>query len=229
MSTRLCTVAVHTPDPPATAQFWASLLDWHVTGADVTAPPDDGWDMTLRFVPESSAKEVKNRLHLDLASQSPDHQLALVSHALSLGAARVDIGQRNVPWVVLADPHGNEFCVLESRPEYATTGAMAAIVVDALDQQLLAEFWSAATGWPLMATGQVWASLRAPNGRGPWMEFIHTEEPHKTPNRVTLELMPDTSQADEVARLVELGARKRAATAKMADPEGNEFEVLRPH
>jgi hypothetical protein len=228
MSTRLCTVVVQAADPRATARFWAELLDWHQEGADVTAPPDDGCEVRLTFVPEAGQKEVKNRLHLDLASESPDHQMATVSTALSLGAARADVGQRNVPWVVLADPAGNEFCVLDSRPEYATTGALAAIVVDALDQQSLAEFWSSATGWPLVATGQVWSSLRSPNGRGPWMEFIHTEEPHKTPNRITLELRPDTSQADEVARLVELGARKLAATARMADPEGNEFEVLRP-
>ncbi len=228
MSTRLCTVVVHAADPRATARFWAELLDWRQAGAEVTAPPDDGWDMTLRFVQEDGAKEVKNRLHLDLASGSPDHQLAIVSHALSLGAVRADIGQRNVPWIVLADPAGNEFCVLEPRPEYATTGAVAAIVVDALDQQALAEFWSSATGWPLVASGQVWASLRSATGRGPWLEFIHTEEPHKTPNRVTLELMPDTDQAAEVARLVELGARKRSATGLMADPEGNEYEVLPP-
>lgn len=228
MSTRLCTVVVQAADPAAAARFWAELLDWQLDGTDLTAPPDDGWDMALRFVGESGPKEVKNRVHLDLSSESPDHQLAIVAKALSLGAVRADVGQRNVPWLVLADPAGNEFCVLEPRPEYATAGAFAAIVVDALDQQSLAEFWSAATGWPLMATGQEWSSLRSPSGRGPWFEFLHTEEPHKTPNRVTLELCPDASQADEVARLVELGARKRAATAAMADPEGNEFEVLRP-
>lgn len=227
MSTRLCNVVVEATDPAAAAAFWAELLDWQAADEIVTAPPDDGWDLTLRFVPETAPKAGKNRLHLDLASAAPDEQMATVSRALSLGAVRADIGQRNVPWVVLADPAGNEFCVLDPRPEYMSTGAIAAIVIDALDQQALAEFWSAAIGWPVMDAGAVWASLRAPHGRGPWLEFIRTEEPHRGVNRVRLELAPVSSQADEVARLVELGGRKLGATAAMADPEGNELSVLR--
>lgn len=227
MSTRLCNVVVAAPDPAVAAQFWADLLDWQATGDTVTAPPDDGWDLTLRFLPSADPKERKNRLHLDVASASPDQQMVTVSRALSLGATRADIGQRNVPWIVLADPAGNEFCVLNPRPEYTTTGAIAAIVMDAVDPLTLAEFWSAATGWPIVETTSATASLRSPHGRGPWLEFIHTGEPHVGVNRVRLELAPEANQADEVARLVELGARKLDATASMADPEGNELSVLR--
>jgi hypothetical protein len=61
----------------------------------------------------ADAKVVKNRLHIDLR---PDDQELEVSRLVSLGAQRVDIGQGDVPWVVLTDPEGNEFCVLGSRP-----------------------------------------------------------------------------------------------------------------
>jgi glyoxalase superfamily protein len=226
MSTRLSTVVVDAADPEIPATFWATLLDWRLTGTDVTAPPDDGWESTLRFTRSATPRTVKNRLHLDLSSAAPDHQAAIVARALSLGATRIDVGQRNVPWIVLADPVGNEFCVLEPRPEYADTGAVAAVVVDAVAPLPLAEFWSATIGWPLVGSTPGSASLRSPHGRGPWLEFVHTGEPHAVANRVRLGVAV-TEPSTDVARLVELGARKvEVGTGLMADPEGNEFRVL---
>ena len=64
-------------------------------------------------MPRGDEKRGKNRLHLDLR---PDNQEAEVQRLEQLGAVRVDIGQRDVSWVVMADPEGNEFCVLRSRP-----------------------------------------------------------------------------------------------------------------
>lgn len=239
MSTRLCNVVVDAADPAALAGFWVDLLGWQVSHADtgevdVTAPPDDGWEFDLVFVPVTDPKIGKNRVHLDLSSASPDHQASIVAHAESLGARRVDIGQRNVPWIVLADPEDNEFCVLEQRPEYAAAGAVAAVVVDAVDPLRLAEFWSAASGWPVVGTTPVSASLRSPGGRGPWLEFVWTGEPHRVKNRVHLDVAPlaGEDQWAEVTRLVELGARKvdvgqgSVAWQVMADVEGNEFCVL---
>jgi predicted enzyme related to lactoylglutathione lyase len=241
MSTRLCNVVVDAADPEALARFWVDLLGWRmshtVSGVvDVTAPSDDGWRFDLVFVPVADAKTTKNRVHLDVASASPDHQAAQVAHALSLGATRADIGQRNVPWVVLADPEGNEFCVLDPRPEYATAGAMAAVVVDALDPLRLAEFWSAAAGWPVLETTEWTASLRSPDARGPWLEFIRTKHPHTVKNRAHLDMAPeaDDDQWAEVTRLLQLGARKvdigqgSVPWQVMTDPEGNEFCVLTP-
>ncbi|MFC4858479.1 VOC family protein [Actinophytocola glycyrrhizae] len=241
MSTRLCNVVVDAADPSALAEFWVDLLGWRVSDADddevdVVAPPDDGWEFTLVFVPVSGPKTGKNRVHLDLASASPDHQAAIVAHAESLGAVRADVGQRNVPWIVLADPEGNEFCVLEQRPEYAATGAVAAMVVDAVEPLPLAGFWSAATGWPVVATTPCSASLRSPGGRGPWLEFVRTGEPHRVKNRVHLDVAPPAGEDQwaEVTRLVELGARKvdvgqgRVPWQVLADVEGNEFCVLTP-
>jgi predicted enzyme related to lactoylglutathione lyase len=242
MSTRLCNVVVDAVDPSALASFWAALLNWEVSYTNgeevgVTAPPDDGWDLDLVFVPVADPKTpVKNRVHLDVASAAPDHQMAQVTHALTLGAVHADIGQRNVPWVVMADPEGNEFCVLDPRPEYATTGAIAAVVVDALDPLRMAEFWSAATGWPVVETTEWTASLRSPSARGPWLEFIQTEHEHTVKNRVHLDVAPyqDDDHWAEVTRMLELGARKvdvgqnSVPWQVMADPEGNEFCVLTP-
>lgn len=241
MSTRLENVVVDSADNAALSRFWHDLLDWPVSyenedEIDLRAPSAEGWEFDLVFIPVPHPKVTKNRVHLDLASASPDHQMAQVSHALSLGATRVDIGQRNVPWVVLGDPEGNEFCVLDPRPEYATTGTVAAIVVDAVDPLRLAEFWSAASGWPVMETTEHTASLRSPGARGPWLELIRTKEPHTVKNRIHLDISPyaDDDQWAEVTRLVELGAHRLDISQGsvpwqvMADPEGNEFCVLTP-
>ena len=66
---------------------------------------------------------------------------------LGLGAARADIGQGDVPWIVLADPEGNEFCVLDPRPVYQGIAPVAAVVADCRDPAAVAGFWRLATGW----------------------------------------------------------------------------------
>jgi hypothetical protein len=67
------------------------------------------------FVPVAEGKQVKNRLHIDLAPRAADDHAAEVARLEQLGARRVDVGQGESPWVVLADPEGNEFCVLTPR------------------------------------------------------------------------------------------------------------------
>jgi hypothetical protein len=64
-------------------------------------------------VPEG--KTLKNRLHIDLAPGPDDDHEAEVERLIALGATLSDVGQDQVPWVVLADPEGNEFCVLTPR------------------------------------------------------------------------------------------------------------------
>ena len=67
--------------------------------------------------------------------------------ALDLGARHLDIGQHDVPWVVLADPEGNPFCVMEERAEYATSGPIAALPLDSADPARDAAFWAELSGW----------------------------------------------------------------------------------
>lgn len=103
-------------DPRTLGAWWARALGWVTTldtedEVEIRRAPDD--EPGLLFIPVADAKVVKNRLHLDLR---PDDQDAEVARLVSLGAQRVDVGQGDVGWVVLADPEGNEFCVLGSRP-----------------------------------------------------------------------------------------------------------------
>lgn len=108
-------VVIDAADPEGLARWWAELLDWvFVNDADdeyeIRPAPDrlPG----LLFVPVADARTVKNRLHLDFR---PDDRDAEVERFVSRGARRVDVGQGESSWVVLADPEGNEFCVLSSR------------------------------------------------------------------------------------------------------------------
>lgn len=107
MSTRLAAVHIDAARPAELAGFWASLLGWKVAGdAAMRAPSTDGCELDFVFVPEPGPKQAKNRIHLDLASSSPEDQRAKVERAVELGARRCDIGQGQVPWEVLIDPEG---------------------------------------------------------------------------------------------------------------------------
>ncbi|MGH3398520.1 MAG: VOC family protein [Streptosporangiaceae bacterium] len=113
MSSRFYQLVIDSRDPHALARFWAQVLeqpilfeddDEVIVGADEYALP------RLCFVPVPEGKAVKNRLHIDL---NPDDRDAEVERLLALGAARADVGQGpEATWVTLADPEGNEFCVL---------------------------------------------------------------------------------------------------------------------
>jgi predicted enzyme related to lactoylglutathione lyase len=102
-------------DPAALARFWAAALDYKLEPGDDPAEaaviPKDGKGVQLLFLQVPEGKTIKNRLHLDLR---PADQDAEVERLLGLGARRVDIGQGEQTWVVLADPEGNEFCVLRA-------------------------------------------------------------------------------------------------------------------
>ncbi|GAA4520135.1 VOC family protein [Actinoallomurus oryzae] len=116
-STMLC-VAVDCTSPGRLADFWSQALNYTArhelpNGAHLIAK-DQQTTPWLAFIPVPEAKGAKNRLHLDLR---PDDQEAEIERLLALGATRADVGQpTDAPWTVLADPEGNEFCVLPSQP-----------------------------------------------------------------------------------------------------------------
>lgn len=121
-------VCIDSPDPHRLATFWEHTLGWRRTyeadGEVVLEPPAgspaDGVSPDLVFLLVPEPKTVKNRLHLDLR---PVDQAAEVARIEALGAVRIDIGQGEQTWVVLADPDGNEFCVLRAlTPEEAAEG-----------------------------------------------------------------------------------------------------------
>ena len=115
MALRWQAVCIDSTDPAPLARWWADLLGWSISEEDddeiELTPPSGSWPLLLVVrVPE--AKAGKNRLHLDLV---PDDQDAEVARAEAMGARRVDVGQGAPSWVVLADPEGNEFCILRAR------------------------------------------------------------------------------------------------------------------
>src|ERR687887_2528118 len=111
MPNRFVHLAIDAAEPPAVGRFWSDLLGWPVKFEDPDETYVEGPEMGIVFVPVPEPKTVKNRVHLDLASSTPEHQEELVTRAIDLGARKIDIGQGDVPWIVLADPEGNEFCV----------------------------------------------------------------------------------------------------------------------
>lgn len=117
MGSRFTTLNVDCAEPEPLARFWAEVLGSKVDETDeesayVPAPEDVGPGLFFIKVPES--KSGKNRIHIDLNPSGSDQDQE-VERVLSLGARRVDIGQGDVSWVVLADPEGNEFCILSRR------------------------------------------------------------------------------------------------------------------
>jgi hypothetical protein len=206
----------------------------------VVEPPGNSqsYDVpALVFGGGDDAKTTKNRVHLDLASDSLDHQAELVARLVATGAAHVDVGQSDVPWIVLADPDGNEFCVLEPRERHIGRGPIASIVVDAADPHAVARFWVAASGWPIFAEHEGGVTLHNPRGLLPDLDFVPVDDPKSTKNRVHLDVAPYDGEdhAAEVARLVALGAAHvdvgqgpDVTWVVLGDPEHNEFCVLRP-
>jgi predicted enzyme related to lactoylglutathione lyase len=116
-------VVIDAHDLPGLARFWSQALGWKVLSErerEVVIGPDEAAPVGICFMPVTDAKTVKNRVHLDLTASADDRD-AEIERLLALGAVRADIGQTGTEsWTVLADPEGNEFCVV--RPKATLTG-----------------------------------------------------------------------------------------------------------
>jgi hypothetical protein len=126
MTSKFTELAIDCADPSGLARFWCSVLGYEVEDEEdgyvaIGSPlVPEGRNRpgpvppTLAFARVPEGKTIKNRLHIDVNPTDRD-QDEEVRRLLDLGARRVDLGQGEVSWVVLADPEGNEFCVLASR------------------------------------------------------------------------------------------------------------------
>ncbi|BAL89713.1 hypothetical protein AMIS_44930 [Actinoplanes missouriensis 431] len=243
MALRPVQVNIKARDSSAAGRFWAQALGWHLFEPGVTTyvgPTSkfvwpDPTTLGINVVPVPDAKTAaKNSAHLDLATTSAAHQAGLVARLRALGATPVDIGQGDVPWTVLADPEGNEFCVLEPRETYRDVGPIARIVVDCADPQAMAGFWDEATDWTLREVTGDRAVLRSPRDLGPYLEFVRTSEATPPSGRVHLDLRPypGDDKAADVATLRALGAtdldlgQGDVSWTCLSDPEGHPFCVL---
>ena len=245
MATRLVQIAMNARDDSALGQFWAEALGWSISSEEpgvtnlepvgFTYPDPVAVCIDILAVPEP--KTVKNRVHIDLATTSAAHQVDLVARLQDLGATPADVGQGDVSWTVMADPEGNEFCVLEPSIDLRDTGPIATVVVDCSDPRAMARFWGEAMDWTLHKVTDEHAVLRSAKGVGPYLQFLRTPDVKTVKNRVHLDLRPypGDDQAAEVARLraigatdIDVGQGDDVPWTCLADPEGNEFDVLTP-
>jgi hypothetical protein len=239
--TRLTSIVVDSTDHLAQARWWAEALGTTVANelgdeAGVQLPSG----LWLDFVPDGvqEPKSTKNRIHLDLATYSDEEHAALVTRLDELGATRVDVGQPDagIDWVVLADPEGNELCVLGPRPHMHYDGPVGCIVFDTADPAAIADFWCLATGYERHDGNDVWVELRPPDGRGPHLALCAARDPKVGKNRVHLDVAPlaGGDQEAEVEALVAAGGRRidigqgDVPWVVLADPVGNELCVLTP-
>jgi predicted enzyme related to lactoylglutathione lyase len=242
MATRLVQITMKAKDDNALGGFWAKALGWAVSseGPGVTNLEPEGFDypdpaaVCIDLIVSAEPKTVKNRVHLDLAATSPAHRAELVARLTGLGATPVDAGPGDAGRTVLADPEGNEFCVLDAL--YEQTGPIASVVVDCADPRAMARFWGSAMDWSVHSVTDDEAVLRSAAGVGPYLRFVRVPEPKTGWNRVHLDVRPypgDDPQA-EAARLRALGATAvdlgpdPVPWTVLADPEGNEFCLLAP-
>ena len=126
MTSRIAAISIAAVDPRRVAEFWCAALGWEIllldsTGADIGPPNGLGPIIEFGLVPEK--KTAKNRLHFDLRADGSTQSDEL-RRLLDLGAQRVDVGQTSeATWVVLADPEGNEFCLLSRSVQEVPAGS----------------------------------------------------------------------------------------------------------
>ncbi|MEU8181042.1 VOC family protein [Micromonospora sp. NPDC049044] len=244
MATRLVQINMKARDDSALGGFWAAALGWGIASEEpgVTNLEPEGFTypdpvaVCVDLVVSTEPKTVKNRVHIDLATTSAAHQAQVVTRLRDLGATLADVGQGDAPWTVMADPEGNEFCVLDPQPRYRDTGPIAAVVVDCADPRAMASFWDSAMDWTLHEVTEHSAVLRSAKGVGPYLRFVRTPETKTGWNRVHLDVRPYPGDdlAAEAARLRTLGATdvdlgpNEVPWQVLADPEGNEFCLLSP-
>ena len=227
-------------DPRRLGRFWEAVLGTEqltddLGGYETRLAFTDGAYLDLCFQPVEEPPTTPPRLHLDL--HGGQRQGEVVERLLGLGARHLDIGQQDVPWVVLADPEGNPCCVMEERSSYVDTGPLAALPLDSADPDRDAAFWSWLTGWTDVET-EVPRALRHPSRRGPVLELCTESAPKgPTKNRVHLDVRLESGEdADQVeAAIIERGGERvppqwgELPWRTYLDPSGNEFCVLRAY
>jgi len=115
MPLRLGEISIDCTDPELVAAFWCAALGYRVTDRDATGVAIAGASSapTVLFYQDPNPKKTKNRIHFDICPVDSTQE-AEVQRLEGLGASRIDIGQGDASWVVMADPEGNEFCVMRT-------------------------------------------------------------------------------------------------------------------
>lgn len=235
MASDLVALCVDANGPHRLARFWASVLGWTTAEDGLSLASTDDTEFAIRFLESDHQKVRQNLIHFHLTSSSLDDQQQTVARSLELGARHIDVGQRpEEGHVVLGDPEGNEFCVIEPGNAFlADCGFFGELACDG--SQEVGYFWSHALGWPLVWDQDQETSIRSPRG-GPKISWGGPPlMPRAGTTRLHFDLVPaaNDDQMDEINRLVSLGARilhpgQTLGRTAMADPDGNEFCLLGP-
>lgn len=229
MALRLEAVTFDVADATAVAAFWARLLDREVlTEPSGALVPGSKTQVGLRFVTSDTEQVGPRRLHLHLTSSSLEHQQRTVEKALRLGGRHIDVGQGpDDKHVVLADPGGNELCVIEPGNNYlAGTGYLGEVTCDGTRDVGL--FWRDALGWPLVWEENEQTAVQSPFGgtKISWDSWGGPPtQPRNGRNRQRFDLVT-ADLISEAERLVSLGATRLSDLpdgVELADPDGNEF------
>lgn len=231
MSFTLTAVTIDAHDPARLAAFWAGLLGREVV-EEAAGPlvPGEAAQLSLRFVASSEPKVGQNNRHLHLIGEAEPDQERIVDEALALGAHHLDVGQGpDEGHVVLADPEGNELCVIESSNGYlAGCGPLAEVTCDGSHPVGL--FWRDVLGWPLVWDRDGETAVQSPRGgtKVSWGGEPVPAEPPAT--RLRFEITTTGDLADEVDTLVALGATRLAGQTgagalQLADPDGYPFSL----
>ncbi len=237
MASRLWSVVFDANDRVALARFWAAALEWEHTEDEgcSTITGGDGTLQRLEFVTSPNEKRSANWLHFDLSSASNEDRDATAERLIGLGARYIDIGQEP-DGVVLADPEGNEFCILEPGNSFVDNGSRLGALSCNQGSPAVGYFWSEVLGWPLVWDQDDETAVRSRDG-GVFFTFGGTPEaPKQSKNRLHVDIAPpaDGDQFAEVERLISLGATRvdigqgDAGWVVLADPDGNELCVLTP-
>ncbi|MBO4205874.1 VOC family protein [Micromonospora echinofusca] len=235
MFPRLLTVTIDAHDAIRLAQFWAGVLGREVVeDARGAFLPGDDTQVGVRFAPgRTGTGRTGRRLHFHLTSASHTDQQHMVTTVLGLGGSHLDVGQRpEEGHVVLADPEGNEFCVIEPGNTFlAGCGLLGELACDGTRDVGL--FWSEALGWPLVWDQDEETAIQSPHGgtKIAWGGPPVAPKEARNPQRFDL-APPGGDQQATVDRLVSLGATRLEVGADgsvvLADPDGNEFRVVTP-
>ncbi|GAA1602223.1 VOC family protein [Kribbella hippodromi] len=237
MSLNLYALSFDAKDPVALARFWGGVLRREVAEDDgVYLRAEGKAGFRVQFLQSDAVKDRPNQIHFDLTSQTPEEQQETVARALELGGRHLDIGQGpEITHVVLADPEGNEFCVIAAGNKFlANTATIGALSSDGT--QAVGYFWSKALDWPLVWDQDEETAIQSPDGGSKISWGGPPVAPKPPKNRLHLDVAPppDGNPETEAKRLITLGARRlptRQHTPNaipMADPDNNEFCVLTP-
>lgn len=239
MALRFDSLRFTTHDPERLATFWAGVLEREPgpDGDAIRLSDEEPGGLDLVVTGGAEPRDGLNQIHFDLTSGSVAEQQATVSRALALGARHLDVGQRpEEGHVVLADPEGNEFCVLGPGNGFLDgCGFLGALSCDGSRQVGL--FWQRALDWPLVWDEGEETAIQSPDG-GPKITWGGPPVREKVGrNRMLFVLDAEGELVDAVDGLMALGAQQCEPTAgtgsvdddsgwaELRDPDGNEFLV----